>query len=67
MDARPTTRYKTLPSTRLAGGGEELACVEPVQEVGVKWVLAVLALLGTIFMLLLTPAVVAVISMVDER
>ncbi len=67
MEGRPATQYKTLPSTRLAGGREVLACVEPVQEVGVKWALAVLALLGTIFTLLLTPAVVAVISMADDR
>jgi hypothetical protein len=65
MDARPRTQYKTLPVRQRAARSETVACVESVEQVGVKWTLAVLALLGTIFTLMLTPAVFAVILMLD--
>jgi hypothetical protein len=67
MDAVPATQYRKPRPVGLVGWGELPGSADSVEQVGVKWALAVLALLGAILTLMLAPAVVAVISMVDGR
>jgi hypothetical protein len=67
MDAISVTQYGNRRAIEVTGWGDAPGCVDAVERVGVKWALAVLAVLGATLTLMLSPAVVAVISMVDQR
>jgi hypothetical protein len=67
MDAIPATQYARHRSLGVVGWGEASCAVDSVDQLGVKWALAALALLAATVSLMFAPVVVAVMSMAGER
>jgi hypothetical protein len=67
MEAIPVTHYGKHRATEMIGWGDAPANADPVEQIGVKWALAMLAVLWPTLTLMLAPAVVAVISLAHGR
>jgi hypothetical protein len=67
MDASPATEYGRHQSIEVVGWERASVAVDSVDQLGVKWALAALALFAATLSLMFAPVVVAVMSMAGER